>query len=657
MKRKQKSQSEEEWEVSNFEIEEEEDVYKVTNTTSLNDSSKIYTVPGVSIEEDMMSDKKEDEVSKSDQNAKGKRKLIAVSAQRSEVNNNMSEFNLLEGGEETVNLNEIIKTSQKLAGQDSVKKQLNKMKNFRTVSVPLSKKDLTKMKRTIAYDKVCDEMTRWEPIVNNNRTAEQTIFPLKKPDFQIESFEKTAEKYVTKHPVEIAVNELLKKSENVLKKENQMTEAEEKALKAMSLEEAKLRHDELMRHRALLSYQAEKARRQNKIKSKRYHRLLKKDKLKKLMKEFEELEKVDPAKALEKVMEADKVRILERMTLKHRNTGKWAKVLKLRAKYNPEARSALKEDLIIGRKLKEKLPEVDKTINKLKSCLGITSIENTEMIMHTDGLIEESGDIVPFSEMECEAECSEVLEDFQHLSKSNSFQRKHLQKETNTKGGKEHLKATSTEKASDFVDMGFISEANVLNSCNPSSVTIGDHLDEVEGDDEESEGIKNVSEAFADEDIIAEFREDKKAAEEANKPKGLDLYLPGWGSWGGKGIKVSENKKRRFHIAPLEEPAAKKSTIDNVIINENVNKKASVHQVSSLPFPFTNIHSFESYIRQPVGHTWNPPSSFKKLIEPKVVTKAGKVIEPIDADDVVLNETRRKPLKHGRKLKPGLKVF
>ncbi|GBO21418.1 U3 small nucleolar RNA-associated protein 14 A, partial [Araneus ventricosus] len=148
---------------------------------------------------------------------------------------------------------------------------------------------------------------------------------------------------------------------------------------------AKQRHAELMKHRALISYQEAKARRQNKIKSKRYHRLLKKEKMKKLMKEFEELEKTDAAKALEKLMEADKLRILERMTLKHRNTGKWAKMQKLRARYNPEARSQLKGDLQIGHKLKEKLPTVEKNISQLKANLQ----RNASAEMQTDELPED----------------------------------------------------------------------------------------------------------------------------------------------------------------------------------------------------------------------------------------------------------------------------
>ena len=53
-------------------------------------------------------------------------------------------------------------------------------------------------------------------------------------------------------------------------------------------------------------------------------------------------------------------------------------------------------------------------------------------------------------------------------------------------------------------------------------------------------------------------------------------------------------------------------------------------QVSELPFPFTGVHQFESSIRAPIGKTWNPETSFKKLIKPKVKTRMGKIIQPID---------------------------
>ena len=60
-------------------------------------------------------------------------------------------------------------------------------------------------------------------------------------------------------------------------------------------------------------------------------------------------------------------------------------------------------------------------------------------------------------------------------------------------------------------------------------------------------------------------------------------------------------------------------------------------QVSDLPFPFSNVKQFESSIRQPIGKTWNPETAFKDLVKPKVVTRLGTVINPIDKAETFKN--------------------
>lgn len=57
-----------------------------------------------------------------------------------------------------------------------------------------------------------------------------------------------------------------------------------------------------------------------------------------------------------------------------------------------------------------------------------------------------------------------------------------------------------------------------------------------------------------------------------------------------------------------------------------------------MPHPFSNVIDYERRIQQPVGRTWNNVATFKKLVKPKIVTKLGKVIEPIDK-----SETFKKP--------------
>lgn len=123
----------------------------------------------------------------------------------------------------------------------------------------------------------------------------------------------------------------------------------------LSVEEAMATHSEMAKLRALQSYAMAKAKRQKKIKSKKYHRLLRKTKIRQQMKEFEELQKKDPDAAMIKLEELDKARIQERMSLKHRNTSKWSKMQSARAKYNKDSRAAIADQLKLSRELTKKM--------------------------------------------------------------------------------------------------------------------------------------------------------------------------------------------------------------------------------------------------------------------------------------------------------------
>jgi len=158
----------------------------------------------------------------------------------------------------------------------------------------------------------------------------------------------------------------LESKQKELSKSVEPTDAETYML---SVEEALATHDEMARFRALQSYQMAKAKRIKKIKSKKYHRLLRKDKIKKQMKEFEELQQKDPEAAMEKLEELNKSRIKERMTLKHRNTSKWSKMHAARAKYDKESRLALREQLAINKDLTRKVAV--RTTNIIKGFFNI----------------------------------------------------------------------------------------------------------------------------------------------------------------------------------------------------------------------------------------------------------------------------------------------
>ncbi|NXW47606.1 UT14A protein, partial [Nyctiprogne leucopyga] len=157
-------------------------------------------------------------------------------------------------------------------------------------------------------------------------------------------------------------------------------------------------------------------------------------------------------------------------------------------------------------------------------------------------------------------------------------------------------------------------------------------LVEEEDGDTDQRGV--ITEAFAGDDVVADFRREKRKAEEAAKPQPVNLVLPGWGEWGGTGLKPSAKKIKRFLLKPPPAPPRKDQHLPHVIISERRNIHAAAHQVSELPFPFEKHQQFEQSIRTPLGSTWNTQRAFQKLTAPRVVTRAGHIIQPISAEDV-----------------------
>ncbi|KAM8987538.1 U3 small nucleolar RNA-associated protein 14 homolog A isoform 2-T2 [Ara ararauna] len=155
--------------------------------------------------------------------------------------------------------------------------------------------------------------------------------------------------------------------------------------------------------------------------------------------------------------------------------------------------------------------------------------------------------------------------------------------------------------------------------------------------EEEEGGIDQrgvITEAFAGDDVVADFRREKHKAEQDAKPQPVNLVLPGWGEWGGSGLKPSAKKIKRFLLKPPPAPPRKDQHLPHVIMSEKRNIYAAAHQVGDLPFPFERHQQFEQSIRTPVGATWNTQRAFQKLTAPRVITRSGHIIQPISAEDV-----------------------
>ncbi|CCE64520.1 hypothetical protein TPHA_0I00130 [Tetrapisispora phaffii CBS 4417] len=139
-----------------------------------------------------------------------------------------------------------------------------------------------------------------------------------------------------------------------------------------------------------------------------------------------------------------------------------------------------------------------------------------------------------------------------------------------------------------------------------------------------------IAEAFAGDNVVAEFEEDKKRTVIDEDDKEEDVTMPGWGDWAGAGARP---KKKRKFIKKIQGVVTKDNRKDknlkNVIINEKQNKKNSKYQSSSVPFPYENKEQYERSLRMPIGQEWTSRASHQKLIKPRITTKPGEVIDPL----------------------------
>ncbi|XP_034243687.1 U3 small nucleolar RNA-associated protein 14 homolog A [Thrips palmi] len=759
-----------------------------------------------------------------------KRKRV-VPSERKEPSLQVSEFHLSKGEDSvdtTVNLRHLAKSLNLDTNQvDIIRKLRATEKKTKTLPKPLEKPVAERIKREVSFKNVQKQLAQWDPIVIKNRVSDDLVFPLNRAAINQINPKEFLDPNQGATELEREIAAVLNGSESVQK------EREEEEEFPLSLEEMVKRRKELARLRVHESYRNAKAHRQNKIKSKKFHRYERRECIRKQIKEFEELQEKDPEAALERLAEIEKQRVLERASLRHRSTGKWAQNHAVRAKYDKESRQVLSEQLQINKDLTQKI-QVDsessedeapdnnvapsdnpwmsqtKTEEDIDAFLsgyrkyweekGNKSKENPEEAPSNGKALEASSDddieevvldpkakalmasaVESYSEIpnamqkiskpqklevsskalpKGKKELETKSEDNKKLSsvskkklKTKSEDNKKLssvsEKKPKTKSeGSKKLSAVSTggswtvtpletstsdhflhhmfddlnekmtakaqkkiaglkaemgkdvskKRRSKAVDPSsllelkrqklkidldekldegtgdspaddaadqlaekiklassltseskksaaapeldpkkFMKTAQVkLKTALPDEITGGDEgLDDSDAEGGQDEKHLTISEAFADDDVVADFSQEKQDAIEKDKPEDINLVLPGWGSWGGHNLKPSKRKQRRFMVKMPEAPPRRDENKGNLIINENEDKPVREHQVSNLPFPFTSVKDYEASVRAPIGNTFIPQTAHRKLIKPSVSTKMGAIITPMDKEELV----------------------
>ena len=263
---------------------------------------------------------------------------------RSEPSVKISEFHLVKSSKpqnddedlkhdkKSVSVKSVAQIVRKNENQKKVGNQLQAtFKKDKVLKKPLEKVHSDRIQRTVAYDNTRSKLSRWDAIVTKNKNAEQLHFPLSqdKVQFTLDRNKPAISQFRYKTQ---AMKEIEEINNICFPKEQEDRTNDENSNELLTLDEIKERRREMARLKQKESQKIAKKRLQGKIKSKKYHRLRKREELKQKLKEFEELKVSNPEAALKELEKIEKQRIQERANLRHKNTGTWAKNMKVRRK-------------------------------------------------------------------------------------------------------------------------------------------------------------------------------------------------------------------------------------------------------------------------------------------------------------------------------------
>ena len=223
------------------------------------------------------------------------------------------------------------------------------LKRMAPTAAPLPKVVQDRNERKAAYSITSKDVSKWQNIVKANREARTLEFSNRQAaNLQVVSTTSAVANNVRPETdMEREIAEMLGEDASDAGAEDLLQG------NALSKEEAKERQAKLAKMRSVLFYQDQKARRLKAIKSKRHHKYLKSVERRKIEKEGVTM---DPETMMKEAEHAEFLRARERLTLKHKNTSKWAKHALQRGfhRLDENTKAALSEQNQISEALRRK---------------------------------------------------------------------------------------------------------------------------------------------------------------------------------------------------------------------------------------------------------------------------------------------------------------
>lgn len=158
--------------------------------------------------------------------------------------------------------------------------------------------------------------------------------------------------------------------------------------------------------------------------------------------------------------------------------------------------------------------------------------------------------------------------------------------------------------------------------------------------------------AFAGDDVVAEFAEEKRAEVEGELPAEEAVgVLPGWGAWSGAQREpawMAEARQKSAERRAAAAAARKDASLQFVVLSEKWDKKAAKYRTSAVPYPYDSKETYERARRQPLGPEFNTDEAFRDLTRPAVLKDSGVVIQPLRFTDGLAKVARALPRRAQR---------
>ncbi|EKX41129.1 hypothetical protein GUITHDRAFT_112862 [Guillardia theta CCMP2712] len=278
--------------------------------------------------EDEQSEGEEEEEEEEDDEDRHMQLLAAVKATKKKEEQELSyvpaaaegEFGVGTQGKQ-LSLSSLLDPLKSKQSMKSVVKDLEEVEGKRAVAVPAPTIVTQRAMRQVGYEDTKNTVTHWLPIVKKNREAEHVSFPLKMPTGHNVTASSIISSFKPQTSLEQKIGSMISAAGA---DEASLQKSEELELRKLSVEDVQARQKELAKMRSLLFHAEIKAKRINKIKSKKFHKVSRKYKEKEGAIADKELKELDPEAYKERMEMLARKRAEERLTLKHKNTSKWA---------------------------------------------------------------------------------------------------------------------------------------------------------------------------------------------------------------------------------------------------------------------------------------------------------------------------------------------